>query len=283
MRGESVMVSLRAAATAVGLSWSFFAGPASAQIDYRNLDDERPVATEDAYPVERYAFELLASYRFERERGGERVHLFPLELAYGVFDNTQVGLKVPLAGLDAGPGADTDWGLAGLDAFALYNFNTESPTLPAFSLRADASVPVGSLAGDAARLSLKAIATRSWGRSRVHLNAVRSIGTEDDLGTVEVAPRWSYSVAADRTLFRQSILLVGEVVAARAVRGAPVEVNAAVGARYQWSPTLVLDVGVARRLRDEIGPDYAFTVGLSHAFGLEWLMPGRVRRAPRSR
>jgi PAS domain-containing protein len=39
---------------------------------------------------------------------------------------------------------------------------------------------------------------------------------------------------------------------------------------------------IGRRLRDAIGPDYAFTVGLSHAFGLDWLMPGRVRRAPRS-
>jgi len=43
---------------------------AAAQIDYRNLDDERPVAVEDAYPIERYAFELLGAYRFARLRGG---------------------------------------------------------------------------------------------------------------------------------------------------------------------------------------------------------------------
>jgi hypothetical protein len=51
------------------------APPLAAQIDYRNLDDERPVATEDAYPVERHAFELLTAYRYEHERGGANLHL----------------------------------------------------------------------------------------------------------------------------------------------------------------------------------------------------------------
>ncbi len=46
------------------------AAPLHGQIDYRNLDDERPVITEDAYPIERFGFELLAPYRFEARRGG---------------------------------------------------------------------------------------------------------------------------------------------------------------------------------------------------------------------
>lgn len=275
------MSYFRTTAVAVGLAIAFLAGPftssASAQIDYRNLDDERPVSTEDAYPIERHAFELLGAYRFERERGGAQVHVFPLEVAYGILDNVQVGLKAPIAGVSAGRGLDTDWGLAQLGLFALYNFNTESPALPAVALRLDAGFPVGSLAGDASRLALKAILTRSWGRSRFHVNASRSFGSDNELSTIEATPRWSYSLAVDRTMFRQSILLLGEVVAARAVAGGPIAVNAAMGARYQWTPTFVLDVGVARRLRDETGPDYSLTVGLSHAFGLGWLMPSSSR------
>jgi hypothetical protein len=58
--------------------------PLPAQIDYRNLDDGRPVATEDAYPVERYAFELLAPYRFETEAGGAELHLVIPEVAHGI-------------------------------------------------------------------------------------------------------------------------------------------------------------------------------------------------------
>src|SRR5919206_134066 len=102
-----MMSALRTAATAAGLLICLRTPPASAQIDYRNLDDERPVTTEDAYPIERYAFEFLAPYRFERERGGERRHVWPLELEYGVWDNTEIGVAGSVAGVDPGPGADS--------------------------------------------------------------------------------------------------------------------------------------------------------------------------------
>lgn len=243
----------------------------AAQIDYRNLDDDRPVLTEDAYPVERYAFELLLPYAFEREQGGERVHVFIPEIAHGFARNAQAGLKLPLAGVATG--ADTEWGLAGLRLFGLYNLNTESKLLPALSARADLLLPVGSLGGDATRVSLKAIATRSWGRTRIHANAARTFGDEGAPAAAEHGNRWSYSLAVDRTLIRQSVLLIGEMAALRPVRAAPVAVNVALGARYQWTPTLVLDLGLRRRLRRETGPDIAVTVGLSHAFALSWLMP----------
>lgn len=249
--------------------------PAAAQIDYRNLDDERPVATEDAYPIERYAFELTAPYRYEAEAEGSKLHLIAPEIAYGLFPNAEFGLEAPLAAVDDGP--DTDWGLAGLRAFAFYNLNTESPVLPAFSLRGDLSLPVGSLAGDATRFTLKGIATRTWGRTRFHLNLARSFGSEDGLAAAEPANRWAYSLAADRTLFRESVLLIGEVAATEALRGAPTEVNASVGARLQWAPTLVLDAGITRRLRHGVGPDFALTLGLSHAFALRGLMPAAPR------
>jgi hypothetical protein len=247
------------------------ARPAWAQIDYRNLDDDRPLVTEDAYPVERYGFEFLLPYAFERETGGGQLHAFVPELEYGIIRNGQLGIQAPVAGVE-GPG-DTDWGLAGLRVFGLYNFNTESPVLPALSARADLLLPVGSLGGDVARLSLKAIATRSWGRNRVHLNLAWTAGKEAGLSAVEPGSRWAGSLAFDRTLFRQNLLLAGEIATSQIVEGAPVEIDAAVGARYQWTPTTVLDVGFRRRLRQEVGPDLGLTIGLSHAFALAWLMP----------
>jgi hypothetical protein len=259
---------------AVALSTAIPAGSMAAQIDYRNLDHERPVATEDAYPVERYAFEVLLPFTSEREAGGDRLHLIPLEIEYGIVDNAQVGMGLPIAALDS-PDLDSEWGVAGLNVFGLYNFNTEGPVLPALAVGADLALPVGSLAGDDARLTLRGIATRSWGLTRAHLNVVRSFGSEDQPG-VEIAPRWGVGLAVDRTFFRQSLLVVGELLTERMVRGTPVEVNAAIGARYQLSPTLVLDAGVARRLRSDVGPDYDLTIGLSHAFALSWLMPGRA-------
>jgi hypothetical protein len=272
------MFRLRTTALAVGLCTSFL-GTARAQIDYRNLDDDRPVATEDAYPVERYAFELLGPYRFEDEAGGTQHHRFVPEVAYGLARNAQVGLKLPFAGADQGSG--TEWGLAGLRVFGLYNFNTESQWLPGLSLRADAGFPLGSLAGEVSRFALKAIATRSWGRVRAHLNLARGFGSEDSLSVAEPLNRWSSSLAVDYTFFRSSLLLIGEIAAFESVQGASTAVNASFGARWQWTPTLVLDAGVARRLRSDIGPDIGLTIGLSHAFALRALMPAGPRQSRR--
>ena len=271
------MFSLRAAAITAGLCSSFIA-PLSGQIDYRNLDDDRPVITEDAYPVERYAFELIAPYRFEADADGAQLHTTVPEAAYGLARNAQVGLKLPLALVDEDTG--TDQGLAGLRLFGLYNFNTEGRSLPALSLRADASFPLGSLAGEGSRFALKAIATRSWGRTRAHLNLARGFGSEDELSVAEPLSRWNASLAVDRTFFRSSILLIGEVALSQAIQDAPTAVNASVGGRWQWTPTLVLDAGVTRRLRSDIGPDIALTIGITHAFALRELMPAG-RRDPR--
>jgi hypothetical protein len=271
------MLSYETVAFAAGLCLSILPAAASAQIDYRNLDDERPVTTEDAYPVEHYAFESLAPYRFERERGGGSAHLFTPEFEYGPLANTQVGLRLPIAGTNVGNGSSTNWGLAGLQLFGLYNFNTEGRRLPALSLRGDVSLPVGSLAGNDARFLLKAIATRSWGLYRLHANLARGFGRESGVGAIETVPRWAGSLAADRTFFRQSLLLVAEVAALQDVRNAPTAINVAAGARYQWTPTTVIDLGVARRLRNTFGPDFALTFGISHAFAIRGLMPAGPR------
>jgi len=266
---------LLAPAALAALLVALAAPAARAQIDYRNLDDDRPVATEDAYAVERYAFELLAPYRYDRERFGAERHVVAPELEYGLWPNAQVSLRLPLAAADRGGPGGTDWGLAGVRASALYNFNTESAGLPALALRTDLALPVGNLAGDEVRVTLKGIATRSWGRTRVHLNGAVALGP-DDPAALEFPARWQVSAAADRTLLRQSALLIAELLASRPLGGAPIELNAAAGLRWQTTPTLVLDAGVVRRLRST-GPDIGFTVGLSHVFGIRGLMPGGGR------
>ncbi len=250
---------------------------AAAQIDYRNLDDDRPTVVEDAYPIERYAFEFLVPYRFEREPGSAQLHLFTPELEYGVLRNAQLGLKFPIAGArEAGGPAlapSTDWGLAGISVFGLYNFFSEGPWLPALSLRTDVSLPVGSLAGDETQVTFKGIATRSWGQSRVHVNVAWTPGSTAQVAAAEPAARWTYGLAVDRTLFRQSILLIGEVYGLQATKESRTEFNTSLGARYQFNTTTVLDIGVTRRLRSDIGPDFAITAGFSHAFAVPWLMP----------
>lgn len=245
---------------------------ARAQLDYRNLDDDRPARIEDAYPVEHYAFEILAPWRYARARGAGGVHSFVPELEYGLLNNLHLGLKLPIVRAETVSGHG--WGISGLRVFGLYNVNTEGRWLPALAVRVDAAFPVGSLAGEATRFTAKAIATRSWGQYRIHLNAAYTFGSDRPLAAADPAHKWWLGAAVDRTLFRQSALLIVEVYALRPAASEPVELNTSFGVRYQWTPMMVFDLGVARRLRST-GPNYEITLGISRAFALAGLLPKR--------
>ena len=246
--------------------------PAGAQTDYRNLDDGRPVRTEDAFVADHHAFELLAPFIFDADVSGARRYTMQPELEYGVLPNSQLSVRLPFGVVDS---AGSDWGLGGAQLSAMYNFNSEGPVLPAFSARVDLALPVGALAGDVALTTVKAVATRTFGLTRLHLNGAWTFGTAASAGPrLEPSPRWFAGAAVDYTFFRNSILLVGEVNASEQYAGAPPAVAAALGARWQWTPTLVLDAGIARRLTSSAGPDLRLTVGLTHVFGIRGLMPG---------
>ena len=249
--------------------------PVAAQIDYRNLDDHRPVGTEDAYPIERFAFELVVPYQYENGPSGDHLHVVAPELSYGLFPNTQVGVELPLAVLEEDGG--TDWGFGGPRLFALYNFNTEGRILPALALRSGVALPIGDLGAEDAQVTIKGIATRSWGLTRLHVNASVTLGRDAGRPIVDAEPGWALSLAADRTFLRQSLLLVGEVRLLEEASEAPTEASAALGIRYQLTPTLVFDAGVRRRLSADAGPDLGLTFGLSHAFAVAGLLPGGPR------
>jgi hypothetical protein len=245
--------------------------PAAAQLDYRNLDDHRPVRTEDAYVIEHHAFEFMLPAEYESAADGAHRVLAP-ELGWGALRNAQVGVKVPFVRA-AGAAAD---GLAGPRLFGIYNFNTEGPSLPGLAMRADVLLPLGDAAGDAATVFLKAMATRGFGRTRLHLNlgaTLRRLGADR---AADAEPQWMATVAADRTLLRRSLLLIAELAVLQPASGLGTEAVLAAGVRAQVTPTLVLDGGVARRLTAR-GPDVGLTVGMTHAFGIAALLPRGAR------
>jgi hypothetical protein len=259
-----------AALMAVALATCAGTTAARAQLDYRNLDDHRPVRTEDAYVIERYAFEFMLPTEYETADGSGQLVVAP-ELAYGAILNGQFGVKLPIA---SGEGGDD--GLAGPRLFGLYSINTEGRSLPGFAVRADVTIPWGAAAGDRTLVFLKAMATRGWGRTRAHLNLGATLQRLDADRPVDAEPQWMATLAVDRTLLRRSLLLIGEVVVLEEARGTPTAVTVSAGARLQLTPTLVLDGGIGRRLTSSAGPDLAVTVGLTHAFGIASLMPGRA-------
>lgn len=61
------MGRVRGAVVAILLGLAGLPAVARAQTDYRNLDDGRPVRTEDAFVVDRHEFEMLAPVTFEAD------------------------------------------------------------------------------------------------------------------------------------------------------------------------------------------------------------------------
>ena len=254
-------------------------GVLNAQVDYFNLDDERPVAIEDALPIERYAFELqLAPVRVEGERDGSKLWSVTPELGYGILPRTDLTLHVPLALRDGQAPAEDASGVAGLEIVLFHNLNLETRTLPALAVSAGTAFPVGGLAGESTRATVKAIATRSFTGPRrgmrIHANAEVTFGNEAEADEIEIdATRWRAGLALDRTFVFQSFLIVGNVYADRPlVEGADTRWVAGAGIRYQVSPRFAIDAGLERRLGDE-GPDWAFTFGTANAFALRSLIP----------
>jgi hypothetical protein len=255
-----------------GALLTFGMADVQAQTDYRNLDDERPVRTEDAWPIERRAWEWMAPFRYARHDGRGEFEFTP-ELMWGAFANGMVGAKLPVVtNSRLGEAA-----LAGPRLFALLSLNAETRTLPGFALRADAILPGGEAAGDATLFTAKAIATRTWGRLRTHVNALVTIGDAMNAPRADAPGRWSATLAADWSFVRQSTLVIAELATEKPLAGNLQQWEVAVGLRRQLTPDLVLDAGLSRGIGGGAGPDLAFTAGLSRSFAIG---TPSVRRTP---
>lgn len=249
------------------------AASARGQTDYYNTDTGRPLQIEDAYPVERRAFEIQAApLRIERSRTGVYHWGIEPELAYGILPRTQLELAVPFAFIDAG-GGERSSGLSGLHLSVLHNFNVET-SIPALAVSAGVLLPVGSLGPDEAYTSVKGILTRTFTWARFHLNGEYTFGSrlaagDESAGAAEVSS-WLGGIAVDRTFPLKSLLVTGEVYAREPIHtNEGIEWNTGVGFRYQLDPRFNIDGGIGRRLTGDDGGWYV-TFGTAYAVGLPW-------------
>jgi hypothetical protein len=245
------------------------AGPLAAQTDFYNTDRGRPLTVEDAIVVERHAFELQAApLRATRvSRGVTHWGVAP-ELAWGILPRTQVEIALPVV-MQEEPGRDKPlMALAGVELEALHQLNAETMGLPALAVGAAVHLRAGPLAPRRAVTTLRALATRTLGWGRVHLNAGYAPGAAleaSDPGAAD-ADRWMGGLAVDHTFALRS-MLVGADVSARESLGddGQVEWSAGVGVRQQMGPRFAMDAGVNRRVSGGL-PGWGLTVGGAYAF-----------------
>lgn len=245
--------------------------PASAQEDFRAADVDRPIHVEDANPLKFREWEVELG-----TRGSMREHMSALigvfELKAGLFRNAQVGFEME-AGLEGeGPGdgaGDGDRGTAtGIEAFeahVLYQLARETPALPAFAVRLDVGTPgVGDIGHDDFSAAVKGVATRSFGRLRIHGNGgygVMSDADGDDF--------WKLGLGFDYPIGLFSKAILGDVYAEVPVSSGRSRVWVELGTRWQVSNWTVFDLGLATRLDqwDAGNANVEVIVGVSRVFG----------------
>lgn len=257
MRTRSGVFSLALVVTAAG--GLLPPKEATAQEDFRAADPDRPIQVEDAYPVKLREWELETGARGAWSEAGNEAE-GSLEIKSGILLNTQAGLELEGVWTE-----DDGGGLAGGVLHVLHNFNRETWSWPALSARLEVETPG---AGDAGRDgwggALIGIATRSFDRLRLHVNAGYSRGDEDF---------WRGGVAFDYPVGLFSRAILGDVYAEIPDDGSDTRVLAEIGTRWQLTNWSVLDVGLGTRLDEWADGDanVGLVIGLSRVFGIAGL------------
>ncbi len=235
-------------------------------IDHKNLDENRPLRLEDAYPIATGEWALEAGAGFTLQRRSPNRGVFPLEILYGVIPNLQLGFGTSLSTdpheMD-GPTKSGDLQLSGL-----YNFNQETLKLPAFGVKLTVNLPTG-VDSFGVDVEIKGLATKSFDRLSIHLNAAYEFltGTErgDRDGRYELVFGASYPIGAPQYT---RTTLIGDVFTEQGTRrGESNVIGVEAGFRHQLTPRIVLDAGVGTEFA---GPSdrskFFFTTGFSFGF-----------------
>src|SRR5262245_9068463 len=256
---------LRRTSVVLAFLMAFTVGTAYA-IDQKNLDEGRPLRLDDAYAISTGEVEVEAGAGVKVPRHGAARGVFPLEILYGALPNLQVGIGTTLT---TDPRTVDEPAKSGdLELSALYNFNQETLTLPAFGVRLDVNLPTG-VESRGVEVELKGIVTKSVGRLSFHLNAAYQflidVGPGERDGRYEFVLGASYPLGAPQ---HTRTTLIADVFTEQSVRhGEDNVVGAEIGFRYQVTSQLVWDVGLGTEFA---GPrdrsEFFFTTGLTFGF-----------------
>ena len=234
-------------------------------IDHKNLDENRPLRVEDAYPIASDEIAIEVGGGAAIQRRGDSRGAFPIEILYGALPNLQLGVGTTLL---TDPHETDEVKSGDLKLSALYNFNQETLMLPALGFKFALGVPTG-VDSSGVDVEIKGIVTKSIDRLSFHFNAVYAFlnGTRPDErdGRYQFILGASYPVGAP--LYTRTTLVADLFVQQAAHRGGPDIFGAEIGFRHQLTSRIVLDAGIGTEL---VGPAdrsaFFFTTGVSVGF-----------------
>lgn len=228
--------------------------------DHRNLEENHPTRIEDAYPIAYRSLEFQTRGGYERNgEFGKDIGFAEFELKWGALKNAHVVLGLPLQfGDEVEPDRNGDIVLEGL-----YNFNVETQTLPALSLKTEFSIP-GGTDSQGLGFELMGIATKGWGKNRFHLNAGyhRNSGAALD----ERTHLYRVGIAFDRPIDLDHLFVSDFFVDQSELKGDELVYSFLVGVRKQINPWSVLNLGVGHGFGSREAPDLIVTLGFQLNF-----------------
>lgn len=234
-------------------------------IDHKNLDENRPLRVEDAYPIATDEIAIEVGGGLTVQRHGESRGFFPIEILYGVLPNFQLGAGTTLL---TDPSETDEVKSGDLKLSGLYNFNQETLTLPALGFKLALNLPTG-VASSGTDVELKALVTKSFDRLSFHFNAAYEFlnGTRADErdGRYQFVLGASYPIGAPK--YTRTTLIGDLFIEQASQRGKPDTFGAEIGFRHQLTPRMVLDAGIGTELA---GPGdrspFFLTTGISIGF-----------------
>ncbi len=236
---------------------------ASWALDHDNLDKNRPLRIEDAYPLAKGELGLEGGARFLDRRQGRTRFAFQPQVLYGAFYNTQLEIGGDLVTEPTSiEGAEKS---GDLRVGGLYNFNTETLNLPAMAVKLEGEFPTG-VRSKGVDGTLAGILTRTFGRWRTHLNAeytvVGSARGGERNGLYRLVLGLSYPLGYPMR-FRET--LIADVFTRQSdLSGGRNPTGIEIGLRHQFSSRIVLDGGIGTEFAGPADRSAVFgTVGLS--------------------
>jgi hypothetical protein len=235
-------------------------------VDHNNLDEGRPLRLEDAYPIAYGELSTETGVGFRHNRQSPDRGVFPIEILYGAYWNLQLGIGSTLA---TEPRTVDEAEKSGdLRTVALYNVNQETLRIPALAAKLSVGFPTG-VRSRGVDTELKGIVTRSFGRTRAHLNVgyevIGHTGDGERTGRYEIVLGAQYPVGYPRSLNTTVLADVFTQQSVRAGESNPTGVE--VGIRQQVAPLTVLDIGVGTEFAGPAERTSVFaTVGVSVGF-----------------
>lgn len=257
---RSILITLAPAAVITCLS-----AAAHAQVDINNLDLERPIRLEDAYPVSHGEFVLEFGAGFAAQRNSPDRLFGAGDLLWGAAPNLQLSLSGFASTHPRDIDEDTKSG--DLQVGGLYNFNQETLTFPAIAAKLTLNLPTG-IDSSGLDAEIKAIFTKSFDDVSFHLN----VGYEFLSGTSgnEEPGRWKLAFGPSIPLgapHSTRMTLVADLFAEEgALRHSAETIGAEVGLRYQLTERIVMDAGIGTEFAGEDRSPVFATVGVSFSF-----------------